>query len=362
MSRLARSLAADPTRPVGVLVVGCGYWGRNYVRIFHELSDARVVAVCDGAADRLDAIARLAPDAFLTTSIEDALAHPRVDAAVVCTPAATHHAVASRCLRAGVQVLLEKPMAISTAEAEDLLSLAEDTGLTLMVGHTFLFNPGVRKVREYIDGGQVGRIYYLYAQRTNLGPIRDDVNAIWDLAPHDISIFNYLLGSEPEWVSAVGSCALGRSRADVGFVSLGYPGGIVGHLHVSWADPFKVREVVVVGSEKRIVFNDTNPLERVRVFDKGIAVAPAESPTFGEFTFLLRDGDIVSPVIEGSEPLKNQCVHFLECLRTGGRPLTDGRLGRGVVGVMEAIDRSLAGGGQPCSLRRDSSLAEGVAA
>jgi predicted dehydrogenase len=362
MSGLTTSLAGDPTRPVGIVIIGCGYWGRNYVRLFHELAEARVVAVCDGAIDRLDGVASIEPDAFLTASIDDALAQPGVDAAVVCTPATTHHAVASRCLRAGVHVLLEKPMAVTTAEAEDMVALADASGLTLMVGHTFLFNHGVRKIREYIDRGEVGRIYYLYAQRTNLGPIRTDVNAIWDLAPHDVSIFNYLLGSEPEWVSAVGACALGRPRADVGFVSLGYPGGIVGHIHVSWADPFKVREVVVVGSDKRILFNDTDPLERVRVFNKGIAVPSPESTSFGEFTFLLRDGDIVSPVIEASEPLKNQCVHFIECVRSGSRPLTDARLGRGVVRVMEAIDRSLGSGGHPSPLRGDAASVASVAA
>ena len=362
MSRYAASLAGDPTRAVGIAIMGCGYWGRNYVRLCHELPEARVVAVCDGDVERLDGVAAVEPGAFLTTSIDDALAQPGVDAAIVCTPATTHHTVASRCLRAGVHVLLEKPMAVTTAEADDMLELADASGLTLMVGHTFLFNLGVRKLREYIDRGEVGRIYYLYSQRTNMGPIRDDVDALWDLAPHDVSIFNYLLGGEPEWVSAVGACALGRPRADVGFVSLGYRGGVVGHIHVSWADPFKVREVVVVGSHKRILFNDTDPLERVRVFNKGIAVAQPESPTFGEFTFLLRDGDIVSPLIEPSEPLKDQCVHFLDCVRSGRRPLSDGRLGRGVVRVMEAIDRSLAGGGRPAPLPGAGASVAGVAA
>jgi predicted dehydrogenase len=359
MRRFVRSSAADP---VGVVLIGCGYWGRNYVRIFGELSDANVLAVCDGSVERLQGIGSDYPDAFLTSSLDEALAVPGVEAAVVCTPAATHHDIAERCLRAGVHVLLEKPMTTTTEDADSLLELSAATGLTLMVGHTFLFNAGIRKVKEYVDRGDAGRLYYLYAQRTSLGPIRSDVNALWDLAPHDISIFSYLLGAEPEWASAVGSCVLGCDNADVGFITLGYPGGIVGHIHVSWADPNKVREVVLVGSDTRIVFSDTNPLERVRVFHKGIAREPSENKTYGEFRLQLRDGDIVSPVIEASEPLKTQCSSFLHCVRTGERPLTDGYVGRRVVSVMEAIDRSLAGGGHPVDVMPDAVLVDGAAA
>ena len=347
MTPLGRPVHRDPTRPLGVLVVGCGYWGRNYVRIFGELPDAQVVAVCDGDVRRLDAAGRSHPNAVLTTSLADALALPNVDVAVVCTPATTHELVTTACLRAGKHVLLEKPMATTTTEADAINSAAEEAGLVLMVGHTFLFNPGVRKVREYIERGDVGSVYYLYSQRTSLGPIRDDVDALWDLAPHDVAIFNYLLGATPAWVSAVGGRALGRDQVDVGFVTLTYPGGIVAHLHVSWADPYKVREVVVVGSRQRIVFSDTNPLERVRVFEKGIEADAHESPTYGEFHFLLRDGQIVSPVVEASEPLKNQCQHFVDCVRGGSRPSSDGGVGRTVVSVMEAVDRSLMADGHP---------------
>jgi predicted dehydrogenase len=238
-------------------------------------------------------------------------------------------------------------MATTTAQADAIIRAAEETGQVLMVGHTFLFNPGVRKVREYIERGDVGSVYYLYSQRTSLGPIRDDVDALWDLAPHDVAIFNYLLGAQPEWVSAVGGRALGRNQVDVGFVSLAYPGGVVAHMHVSWADPHKVREVVVVGSRQRIVFSDTNPLERVRVFEKGIEAEVHDPPTYGEFHFLLRDGKIVCPVVEATEPLKNLCQDFLDCVRQNRRPSSDGAVGRGVVSVMEAVDRSLQADGHP---------------
>jgi predicted dehydrogenase len=332
---------------VGVAVLGCGDWGINYVRVFSELPESRPVVVCDPRADRLQEVRRRFPGVELTTDIEDSLRLNGVDAAVVCTEATCHCGVVRRCVKAGKHVLVEKPMTTSVADAEELMALAESQGITLMVGHTFLYNAGIRKVKAYLDQGKIGRVYYLYARRTNLGPIRRDVNALWDLAPHDVSIFNYLLDSAPEWVSAVGVKVLRNSREDVGFISIGYHDGIVGHVHVSWADPNKVREVVVVGSDRRIVFNDLDALERVRVFEKGVAPVPSEASTYGEYHFRMRDGDIISPRVEVSEPLKNQCSHFLECLAQGSCPLTDGREGLEVVRVMEAVDRSLEHRGAP---------------
>jgi len=237
-------------------------------------------------------------------------------------------------------VLVEKPLAATSKDAEDLMHLAEERGRVLMVGHTFLYNAGIRKVKEYIVAG-THRIYYLHACRTNLGPIRRDVNALWDLATHDVAIFNYLLGCSPEWVSGIGARVLRNGQEDVGFVSLGYPDGVVGHIHVSWADPNKAREVVVICSDKRIVFNDLNGLEQVRVFEKGVSSLPVEAANFGEYQLQIRDGDILSPKIEATEPLKEQCHHFLHCIATGSQPLTSGWDGYNVLCVMEAVDRSI---------------------
>jgi predicted dehydrogenase len=335
------------TDQIGIAVIGCGYWGINYVRVFSELPGARVVAVCDQQADRLREVKQRFPEAHVSANVEEALWQPGVDAAVICTEARTHFDIARHCLRAGKHILVEKPVTTRAADAEALIGLAESRGVILMVGHTFLYNPGVGKLKHYIDDGQLGTIYYLHARRTNLGPIRRDVNALWDLAPHDISIFNYLLDDVPEWVSAVGAKVLRTSREDVGFISLGYRDGIMGHIHVSWAEPNKVREVVVVGSDKRIVFDDLNPLERVRVFDKGVASVISEPASYGEYQLLMRDGDITSPRVEVSEPLRNQCSHFLECVKGDGRPLTGGQQGHQVVRVMEAIDRSIERQGAP---------------
>jgi predicted dehydrogenase len=341
------------TAPAGIAVVGCGYWGMNYVRIFNELKESRVVAVCDQSAERLREVAQRFPGVYLTSQVEDLAAQPGVDAVVVCTEATTHHAVTSRLLAAGKHVLVEKPLTTTASDAQKLIDLAESNSAILMVGHTFVFNAGVRKVKEYMQNGG-GRVYYLYARRTNLGPIRRDVNALWDLAPHDIAIFNYLLDSTPEWVSAVGGKVLRNCRDDVGFISLGYPNNILAHVHVSWADPDKAREVVVVKSDRRIVFNDLNGLEQVRVFEKGVSTVEQEPLNYGEFRFEIRDGDIISPRIEPVEPLKNQCRHFLECVRLGKRPISSGTEGREVVQVLEAVNRSIENKGLQIEVERDT--------
>lgn len=332
----------------GVAIVGCGYWGINYVRVFSELSQTQVVAVCDQRAERLQEVGRRFPGLDLTTDVAEVLRRDDVDAVVVATPATKHYEVARASLMAGKHVLVEKPITMQADHAKDLVSLAEDRGLTLMVGHIFLYNAGIKLVKGSLNHDEASRVYYLYARRSNLGPIRQDVNALWDLAPHDVSIFNYLLDSTPSWVSATGSKVLQSCCEDVGFISLGYPGGVIGHIHVSWVDPNKVREVVVVSNDKRIVFDDVKTMEQVRIFEKGIAPGEVDAPSsYGEFRFLIRDGDIISPRVQASEPLKDQCLHFVECINQNKRPFTDGQAGLEVVQVMQAIDRSLAQNGAP---------------
>jgi predicted dehydrogenase len=360
MSSTIQSLGVSAIPPIAnplrIAVVGCGYWGMNYVRIFNELLEARLVAICDERSDRLNEIGWRFPGVDLTTDIESVASHPEIDAVVVCTEATTHYDVTRRLLSSGKHVLVEKPLTTTSADAEELMALAESKSAVLMVGHTFVFNAGIQKVKEYVQAGQ-GRVYYLYARRTNLGPIRHDVNALWDLAPHDIAIFNYLLDSVPEWVSAVGGKVLRNCRHDVGFISLGYPGNIIGHIHVSWADPDKAREVVIVRSDKRIVFNDLNGIEQVRVFEKGISTLEAEPLNYGESRFEIRDGDIISPRIKPTEPLKNQCRHFLECVRLGQRPVSSGAEGRDVVRVLEAVNRSIESKGQQIEVERNDRYA-----
>jgi predicted dehydrogenase len=333
-----------------VAVIGCGYWGMNYVRVLSELPDSRVTVVCDERASRLDEVARRFPDVQLTTSIEEALDDDTVEAAVICTQAATHRDIAGRALELGKHVLVEKPFTVDVAEADELIELAERVDRVLLTGHTFLYNGGVRSVKTLMDDGALGDLYYVYARRTNLGPFRADVNALWDLAPHDVAIFNYLLDDTPTWVSAVGARVLRNGREDVGFISLGYPSGLIGHIHVSWADPHKVREFVVVGSDRRVAFNDLDLVERVRVFDRGVKPGGDEPTTYGEHHLQIREGDITSPVVPGTEPLKHLSGHFLHCIRRGERPQTSGRDGREVVAVMQAVQQSLTANGAPVIL------------
>jgi predicted dehydrogenase len=342
-------MAADikASAGIGVAVVGCGYWGVNYLRVLRELPQVGTVYAYDPRVLRLKEVVDRFPHVVPLASFDDVLGSPDISAAIVCTPATQHYEVAAPLLDAGKHLLVEKPITTTSNEATLLIEQAAAKDVTLAVGHTFVFNAGVQAVKHYVDNGNAGQVYYLYSRRTNLGPIRYDVNALWDLAPHDISIFNHLLGSDPAWVSAVGSRVLGSSREDVGFVSIGYANGVVAHIHVSWADPFKVRELVVVGSEQRIVFDDLDATEPVRIYEKGVAPGTEDVPTYGEYPLQIRDGDIISPKVEPSEPLKNQTMHFLDSVLRGTRPLTDGPAGRSVVQVMEAIDRSVALDGAP---------------
>jgi predicted dehydrogenase len=334
---------------IGIAVIGAGRWGGNYLRVLSALPDARPAVVCDRDPERLGVVSRQFPGVPVTTDLSEAQAREDVDAVIVATPATTHAEVAGACLAAGKHVLIEKPLTTVASKADELIRDAAERGLVLMVGHTFLFNPAVLKLRELIMRPALGKIHYVYARRTNLGPIRDDVNALWDLASHDISIFGFMLDAFPEWVSAVGARVLGRPREDVGFIALGYPNGVMGHIHVSWADPNKVRELVVVAANQRIVLNDMDPQESVRIYERGVSLAPTAplGASFGQYPLTLRDGDIISPRIEPSEPLRNQTSHFVECVRHGWEPATDGRAGRDVVAIMEAVDRSMLAQGAP---------------
>jgi predicted dehydrogenase len=344
-------------KPLGIGIVGCGYWGVNYVRVFTELTGAHVVGVCDSRPERVPELQRRFPGVFATTQLTELLSQDKLDAVVVCTEATQHYGVALRCLKAGKHVLVEKPLTTDLSDAEKLTLLAERSGLTLMVGHTFMYNAAIRNVKEYLTKSPC-EVYYVYSRRTNLGPIRRDVNALWDLATHDIVIFNYLLDSVPEWVSAVAGKVLRNCREDIGFISLGYPGGILGHIHVSWADAGKAREVVVVCGDKRIVFDDLNGLEQVRVFEKGIRPVTDEPVGYGEYRLQIRDGDIVSPKIEVSEPLKNQCRHFLDCIGSGQQPISNGRSGIEVLRVLNAVDRSVATQGGRVEVEKDAGYSE----
>lgn len=341
-------------------VIGCGHWGRNYVRVLSELGDAaRLVEICDENRNGLEALRKRFPLVNATTSADQVCSNPGVDAVVIATPAATHAAVAEKALAAGKHVLLEKPLAATLKDSVKIYRMGQEKGRVLMVGHTFRYNDGVRKVKELIGKPEFGKTYYLSARRNHLGLIRADVSAVWDLAPHDIEIFSFLAGAQPVTVSAVGACFLKPGRQDVAFVTLTYPNGVIGSIQVSWIDSNKVREVVVIGDRQRIVFDDINGLEPVRIFDKGAEIS-GDVNSFGEFKLQLRDGDIRSPKVEMREPLRTQVEHFCECIRENKPPLTGGAEGADVVAVLEAIDRSMAAGGAPATVETWRKPGEGA--
>jgi len=337
---------------IAVGIVGASSWGMNYVRLLNQFVDADLVVVCDQDEKVRANLRRSFPAVKVCEDTADMLGLDKLDAVIVSTNPSTHYAIAKLFLEAGKHVLVEKPMTTKSSDARHLVSIADQKNLILMVGHIFLYNPGVEKVKSYIDKGKIGQIHYMYARRTNLGPIRRDVNAIWDLAPHDISIMNHWLKSTPDWVSATGAVFLRSSVEDVGFITLGYPDGVIGQIHVSWADPHKEREVVIVGSNERIAFNDILFQEKVRIYEKGIT--STEKPaSYGEYQLSIRDGDIIIPYIKVDEPLKNQVIHFLDCIQEGRQPLSNGRSGLEVVMVMKAVDRSMRKNGMPVIVEKD---------
>jgi predicted dehydrogenase len=337
-------------KPLRVAVVGCGNWGRNYIRVAQQFADVDLVGIAETDPARLASAAAMAPGASRYSNLDDMLCGAQgLDAVIVATEARSHAEVVRTALNARCHVLAEKPLTVDLAAAAELCRLADQLDLRLMVGHTFLFNSAIWLLRDLVHQNRLGRVYYVHATRTHLGPIREDVDAIWDLAAHDVAIFNYVLDSEPRQVSAVGAAYLQSGRRDIAFVSLLYPDGLVGHIHVSWLDANKERRVVLVGERCRVVFDDLNNLEKVRIFEKGIAVHRAVD-SFGEFQYLLRDGDIISPKIDLREPLRVEVEEFLASIREARRPQSDGWTGLGVVRVLEAIQRSMAGGGAPVSI------------
>jgi predicted dehydrogenase len=342
---------------MNLAVIGCGYWGKNYIRLLSQMADVNLVAICDRDKEQLRKnktrilSSQSGPRLQLFTDYQKMLEMEDLNGVIICTNPNTHHQLAVDALNAGKHVFLEQPMTLKSESAQHLIDLAKEKELILMVGHIFLYNSAVLQIKDYIEKGQLGTIYYLYSKRTNLGPIRPDVNALWDLAPHDISIFNYLLDETPAWVSATATSFLRENNQDVGFITLGYPSGKVGHIHVSWADPHKEREVVVVGSKQRVVFNDVSPGEKVRIFEKGVSTSRKTYEDYGEFQLSFRDGEIISPAIPFSEPLRSEVEHFIQCINYKSTPRSDGENGLIVVQIMEAIDQSLAEKGVPVYLK-----------
>ena len=332
--------------PVGVAVVGLGYWGPNLVRNFHDVVDAEVRWICDLRQDALDTIGRRYPAVDRTTSYHEVLADPAVDAVALATPVSSHEALAAAALSAGKHVFVEKPLAATSVQAAKLIAQAQDLGLTLMPGHTFLYSPPVNMIRGLIEAGDLGEIYFVTTSRVNLGLHQSDVSVAWDLAPHDFSILRYWLGETPTTVSALSRDCIVPGTPDVAFINLEFPSGTIAHVEIAWLAPSKLRRTAIVGSEKMVVYDDTST-EPVRIFDSGVMLRNPE--TFGEYQLSYRTGDIISPRVDVAEPLLSELTDFCAAIRTGEPPRSSRELGLDVVRIIEAVD---------CSLQRNGARVE----
>ena len=341
LDRLRRLDSISADAPVCLAVVGLGYWGPNLVRNLQELPQAELAAVCDLRPDALARINARFPAAQTTASFDAVLADPDVEAVCIATPPGTHYALAAAALRAGKHVFVEKPLADSAARARDLVALADDLGLTLMPGHTFLYSPSVNLIRDLIRSGELGEIYFISTSRVNLGLHQSDASVVWDLGPHDLSILLYWLEEVPLQVSATSRACIYPDTPDVAFLSFSFGSGTIAHVELSWLAPSKLRRTAIVGSQKMVIYDDTSS-EPVRVFDSGVDLRTPE--TFGEYQLSYRTGDIVSPRLDVVEPLYEELADFCIAVRTGRSPRSSAQLGLQVVEVIEAVDQSLSAG------------------
>jgi predicted dehydrogenase len=327
---------------IRVAVVGAGHWGPNLIRNFHNRERSEVAWVIDRDPARLAQVRARFADVRTGVDAEPALADPSVDAVVIATPAATHYRLTKSALEGGKHVLVEKPIATSVDHGAELCTLAARAGRVLAVGHVFLYNPGVQRVKRYLDDGDLGRVYYVSMVRTNLGPIRMDVDAAWDLASHDVAIVNYWLGSEPLAVSAIGGTWINAGIADAVFATFRYRDNVFVNLHVSWLNPRKSRDITVVGEKRMLTFDDMNLAEPLRLYDKHVTDdrTPSYVDSFASFRASVRDGDITIPRVTLGEPLKAECEDFLDCVEHGRVPLSGGREGLAVVRALGALQRS----------------------
>jgi len=336
--------------PLRLAQVGYGYWGKNLLRVFASAKGAQLQLCCDSEETSRQRAQAMFPGLETTADFDSVLSRSDIDAVVLATPAAAHYEQARAALSAGKHVFVEKPLARTAAEARELVELAEAKRRTLMVGHTFVYNDAVRWVKDYIDRGELGEVYYAYFQRLNLGRVRDDVNALWNLAPHDVSIALYWFGESPRRIAAHGVSYLQNGIDDVCFANLYFPSGRFAHVHVSWLDPSKTRRAVIVGSRKMVVYDDTSADARIMVYDKGIDRTHLTTQlegfeTFAEFQLVQRAGDIWIPNLRFREPLQVEAQHFVDCVREGQTPLTDGRNGLEVVRVLEHADAACRAAG-----------------
>lgn len=343
---MMRTLSSGkPGSAVSVGVVGYGYWGPNLVRNFAEQPDARMSAVSDSSIDRLHQAVAHHPNLKVTTDYRDITNDTDIDAVVVATPVSTHFEIAMRALEAGKHVLVTKPMTTDTQQALRLIDAAERRGLVLMVDHTFVYTGAVQTIKRLVDGGDMGQLYYYDSVRVNLGLFQRDVNVLWDLAVHDLAILDYVLGTSPVAVAATGAAHIEGHQVNVAYLTCFFDGSLISHHHVNWLAPLKVRRTLIGGARQMIVYDDLEPSEKVKVYDKGVTLPGPEGKR--ESMVGYRTGDMLAPHLSLTEGLRVEAQHFLECITRGRRPMTDGHCGLRTVATLEAAARSLSQRGQP---------------
>ena len=334
---------------VRIGLIGCGYWGPKLLRNFSSIPGAEVVAVCDLRADKLRGIQEGLPGLFATTDSDELLRMPGLDAVIIATPVATHFDLALNALRSGKHVLVEKPLAHSSEQAKRLIDEADKRKLVLMVDHTFVYSGAVRAIRQLLIEDGVGEMLYYDSVRVNLGLFRHDVNVLWDLAVHDLSIVDYLVESRPCAVSATGLQHYPGGQENIAYITLFFGGSLIAHVHVNWLAPVKVRHTLIGGTRKMIVYNDLEPIEKVKVYDRGITMTD-DPESILQMRVGYRTGDMHAPWLDDTEALHTEALHFIECISTSKQPITDGRAGLRVVKILEAASQSMAARGTPVEL------------
>lgn len=337
------------TKQINVGVVGCGYWGPNLIRNFRALSACHLKVMCDVSEERLRHLGSLYPEVARETDYNQLLKDPTLHAIVIATSVKFHYPMAKASLLAGKHTFIEKPMASSAEQCEELVSIAESKGLVLMVGHTFLYSPAVRKIKQVVDSGDLGEIRYISARRLNLGLFQKDINVAWDLAPHDLSIILHIMDESPAIVNCRGSAHVTPGIEDVTTMCLSFRHNRSAIVQSSWLDPRKTREMTIVGSKRMIVYDDVAQIEKLKIYDVRVE-RPPHYDTFGEFHYAYHYGDMYVPYIKQEEPLKSECQHFLDCIKDGLTPLTNGRRGLELVRILEASTLSLKQDGAPVAM------------
>ena len=334
---------------IGIGVIGYGYWGPNLVRNFSQAQGARVIAVCDQRPERRAQVEQVYPSVKTYADVSEMLSNPAVDAVAVATPVSTHFPLALQALEAGKHIFVEKPFTATSTEAERLLEAAAKRHLTVMVDHTFIYTSAVRKIKELLDNGSLGQLYYYDSVRVNLGLFQHDVNVLWDLAVHDLSIMDFLIGHSPTMVAATGMSHVPGRPENLAYLTCFFSGNMIAHFHVNWMAPVKLRQTLIGGSEKMIVYDDIEMSEKIKVYDKGIIVSDAADAVYQRHVGY-RTGDMWAPRLDNLEALKIEAEHFVECINNGSQPLSSGQSGLRVVRILEAATRSMANHGQPVEL------------